>query len=319
MATVLIAGCTGQSINPLDWNKGTGATNVEAADLVVATNEPTIPSSPSSGTDFTARFTVKNQHTTEKSNDTGVWIYDTGRCVITKIGGLTPDKVGQMWPGLTLETADGVKHVATFAAGQQELVRLDMRAPTSSEMGGLPYTCPIRYMINYTFKAKSSVTADVMSSDRLKQIETQTGERPTYARTLNVGTGPIRTVIEPKSALPVESGKLFKLEITVKNDGTGDYASVMPRTLLLKAPEGFEPVLENDLACGGFFQREGTENGVTTYHNYRKIDLIQKSASPITCEFTAPAVDVEKEYAFTTELPYSYGYFGQQIDVPITP
>jgi hypothetical protein len=318
IAAVLVAGCTGQ---PPSTNQG-GGTNVEAADVMVATNEATIPASPAADTDFTARFTVKNQHKANKAENVGVWIYDTGKCTITKIGGLDATKVGGLWPGLAIETANNViQHTADFAAGQEELVKLDMMAPTSAQIGGLSYNCLIRYLVNYSFAAKSSMTVDVMSADRLRQVETQLGSRPTYTRTLNVGAGPIRILMEPTSAMPIEAGKKLAFEITLKNEGTGDYASVLPGQLSFQLPKEFVAILNsNNLACGGFFDSGTEKDSIKNFTNHRKIDLIEKQANPITCEFNVPtSVSVEQEYVITSELPYLYGYFGEEISVPITP
>ena len=317
IAAVLVAGCAGQ---PPSTNQG-GGTNVEAADVMVATNEATIPASPAADTDFTARFTVKNQHKDNKAENVGVWIYDTGKCTITKIGGLDAANVGGLWPGLQIDIGGQEPlHVTEFAPGQEELVKLEMKAPTSAQIGGLSYNCLIRYLVNYSFTAKSSMTVDVMSSDRLRQVETQLGSRPTYTRTLNVGAGPIRILMEPTSAMPIEAGKKLAFEITLKNEGTGDYASVLPGKLAFKLPMEFKPVLSNNLACGGFFDSGTEKDNIVTYTNFRKIDLIEKQANPITCEFNVPtSVSVEQEYVMTAELPYLYGYFGEEISVPITP
>jgi hypothetical protein len=125
----------------------------------------------------------------------------------------------------------------------------------------------------------------------------------------------MRIMIEPVSTLPVESKRTLQLEITVKNEGTGEYANVLPGKMTLSVPTEFAPVLDaQGKLCGGFF--DGMDGNFT---NYRKIDLIEKQANPITCEFTAPDVAVEKEYTITATLPYSYSYFGEEISVPITP
>lgn len=317
VAAVLIAGCTGQG---LDWNKGGGGT-IEPADVMVASNLATIPASPAAGSDFTARFTVTNQHKTNKAENVGVWIYDVGKCKLNKVGGLTAVKVGNIWPGLMIETGTGTVNTIAFAPGQQEQIRLDMTAPKSADIAGLSYTCPVKYMLNYTFTAKSSVTVDVMASSRLMQIETQTGSRPVYTRTLNVGAGPIRIMMEPTSTMPIEAGGKLSYTVTLKDEGTGDYASVLPGKLAMKLGKEFVPVLDaNGKACGGYFDVGGETENVVSYTNFRKIDLIQKIANPITCEFNVPTgVTVEQEYAITAELPYSYGYFGQELDVPVTP
>jgi hypothetical protein len=314
LAIVFVAGCAGQPPG--------GGDIIASADVITATNEPVIPAEPAAGTTFTARFTVSNQDKIEKARNVGVWIYDTGKCELQKIGGYDAGllRQGSYYPGIAINTGLATpKTVTDFVPGQEELVRLDMKAPESNEIGGLSYTCPIRYMVNYTFTAKSSMTVDVMTYDRLKQIETQTGERPAYTRTLNVGAGPIRIFMESVSSLPVESGKTFKFTMTLKNEGTGDYTRIAPDTLQLTMPEDFfEPVTdspETSTFCGGYFKIG--DNG---YTNAREITLIQKEASPITCEFITPtSVQIEREYTINAQLPdYSYGYFGQQIDVPVS-
>gem|GEM_PF-4188233 len=308
LAVVAAAGCTGQQ---MPWNSGTGGTNVESADLIVATNQPTIPSSPAADTSFTSRFTVKNQHTTKTAQEVGAWIYDTGKCTITAIGDAAPTKEGSEFAGFTI----GNSHTTPFMPGQQEVVKLTVKAPSSVEIAKLPYTCPIRYRVSYKFDATSSVTADIISASRLNQLESQAGERPTYARTLNVGPGPMRIMMEPISTLPVQTGGELILEITVKNEGDGDIpsASIAANSLSFTVPDGF-----TNADCGGYFD---CANNVCI--SARKIDLVQKQSSPMTCKFTVPddkAVPVEKEYTITASLPgYSYSYFGQEIDVPITP
>jgi len=318
VAVVMVAGCTGQTLGDQ------GGDTIEEADVIVATNEPVIPSQPAAGTDFTARFTVKNQHKANRAENVGAWIYDTGKCAVLFINGVEVTKdtpVNGLLPGLPV--TDG--KLMTFMPGQQELIKLILKAPSSESIGGLPYSCPIRYNVNYDFTAKSSMMFDVMSTTRFEQLEAQTGERPVYTRTLNVGAGPIRVILEPISTLPVEAGrKTFRFEMTVKNEGTGDYAKIKKGELVLRIPEEFE-VEDETSACGAFFARDvslETTGTMAFTNSLRTIDLIEKQSSPIICEFKTPlatAVPVEKKYSISTEMKYSYSYYGEEISVPITP
>lgn len=316
LSVLLAAGCVGQT-------DGGGGTTVGSADVIVANAEPTIPSQPASGTAFTARFTVKNQDTEKTANDVGIWIFDTGRCTLKTINGADAAQlqIGTgsqlMWPGLNIQTASGYQHIVNFAPGRQEVVRLDMDAPTSEQIAGLPATCPIRYRVNYSFSAVSEMTVQAISTDRLAAREAETGARPIFTRTLNVGAGPIRVMLEPRSAMPVETGRTLRVEITVKNDGTGEFDKVEADTLLVTFDKDWLPVMdENQQACGGVFIPTGNAG---EYTNVQAISLVQQQSNPITCEWTAPPVNMEKQYVMQARLPYMYDYFGKEITVPITP
>jgi len=318
IAVIIASGCVGQS--------GGGVTNLESQDVVIANNEPTIPAKPVAGTVFTARFDVKNQHEERTAKDVSVTIFDTGKCTLSKVNGVDASTIVQglgaarTWPGLTIETAGGKLAFQTnFAPGQTEVVRLDIAAPTSAQIQGLRSECPVRYRISYAFDAVSEVTVQAISPERIAAIEAETGSRPSFARTLNIGAGPIRVFIEPKSQLPVESNQPLRVDLQVKNEGTGEFNRIEPGVLSMSLDKEWVPELTNGLACGGFFDAGVIDNGRMVYTNNRAIDMVQKQSNMIRCSWTTPSVALEKQYVIQTKMPYTYEYFGQQITVPITP
>jgi hypothetical protein len=318
IAIIVASGCVGQS--------GGGVTNVESQDVIIANNEPTIPASPVAGTVFTARFTVKNQHEERTAKDVSVTIFDVGKCTLNTINGEDAGKVVQgegaarTWPGLMIQATGGLKHVTDFAPGQTEVIRLDLTAPTREQMQGLRSECPIRYRISYGFDAVSEVTVQAISADRIAAVEAETGARPSFARTLNIGAGPIRVFIEPKSQLPVESGQPLRLEMQIKNEGAGEFNKIEPNELILTLDPAWVAELNNGFACNSFYVTKDANSEPTgTYLNEQAINLVQKQSNVIRCAWTAPSVALEKQYVIQTKLPYSYEYFGQPITVPISP
>ncbi|MFH0829994.1 MAG: hypothetical protein V1887_02430 [Candidatus Aenigmatarchaeota archaeon] len=321
IAIVLIAGCVGQT------DSTGGGTNIGTADVIVATNEPTIPAQPVASSAFTARFTVRNQDADKTAKSVGIWIFDTGRCTLKNINGkdaavmIVEQGTQTVWAGLDVPSAQGPKRMIDFSPGQQEVVRLDLDAPSTEQIAGLAATCPIRYKVNYSFDAVTEVTIQAISQDRLATREAETGTRPVYTRTLNVGAGPIRVMIEPKSAMPIQTGRTLSAELTVTNEGTGEFSKVDTGRLSFTLDKDWTPALNGDgQACGGFFDVKDSADGKSkTYTNSRPFDVLQGTSNPITCQWTAPAVSLEKEFVIQARLPYEYEYFGREISVPITP
>jgi len=309
---VLAAGCIGQS---------TPTTQIESADLVIAANQPTVPAAPTAGSDFTARFTVSNQHKDRVATGVGVWIFDTGKCKLVRIGDKPVTEFqsyydqNRIWPGLAFAASP---YRTDFAPGQTEVVRMTLTAPSTTEMANLPATCPIRYKVDYSFTARTEMGIEVISTNRLQEVEVQTGARPTAERTLFIGGGPIRVQLDPTSALPVETGRKISFTVTIKNDGEGEFSKVDEGKLKMKVPAGMTvPTDLNGKPCGDFFTLSGD-----SWVNARKIDVVQKVSNPVTCTFTAPGSDkvpIQQQLTFSAELPYDYNYFGQEIAVPITP
>jgi hypothetical protein len=315
---MLIAGCVGQTTQP--------STQIEAADVITAASQAPVPANPAAGSDFTASFTITNQHKDRIAKAVGAWIFDTGRCTLNRIGDKSVDAVSyfydtnKVWPAFTFLDEP---YRTDFAPGQTEVVRLSLTAPGSAAIAGLPSTCPIRYKVDYNFTAQSEMSVDVISTGRLNQIETQTGARPVTQRTLFVGGGPIRVLLEPTTTLPVETStadvpKKLSFTLTITNEGAGEFPVVEKYGLSIKVPAEFGvPTELGGKPCGDFFDFQAG-GGI----NSRPIELIQKSSNPITCTFTTPGTDVvpiQRQFTIFTSMPYKYDYFGPEISVPITP
>ena len=305
-----IAGCVGQT---------TGTTQIDIADVMVTENQPIIPSQPTAGGTFTFRALVKNQHGSEFAENVEVELFDSGKCLPTAVN---DDKSrGGKVPVTLLEPTK-------FAPGQQELIKVDFDAPTSDQIVGLSAVCPIRYKASYNFDAKTEMGIDVASTDRLKQIETETGQRPAGESRTNIGPGPLRILMTPKTVLPAETGKKFQFEISVKNDGNGNApeGTIEKGKWKITIPSDFTP----DPSVGGLSQ-EGSGTFCNDkfvqyrdgYANTAPIQFVQGQTNAITCYLVAPGEDkvpVEKLYTFSSNIDdYTYEYFGQQVDVTIKP
>ena len=308
---VAIAGCVGQTDGP---------TQTDIADVLVTENQPVIPSQPTAGGSLTVRFSIKNQHPIEFADNVEAVLFDSGKCGVDKINDAAPVAKGGSYALL------GEKPLR-FAPGQQELVKMSFNAPSQQEIVGLGATCPIRYKVKYDFSAKSEASFDVMSTSRLEQLETEKGERPTSERTLNVGPGPIRISVEPKTPLPAVTGSKLPIEVFVRNVGKGNIkdGEIGPERLELTIPDDIESDLDRETEigtlCNGKFKLvSGTEK---KYSNAKKIQFVKGQTNPITCYLKAPdesKVATERQYTIGAKINnYQYEYFGQEINVAIKP
>ncbi len=317
---IAVAGCIGQ-----DGNTG-GQKKVESPDLIVTSKQSVVPSQPNADSDFVVRIAVNNQHKERVAKSVGVWIFDTGKCRLNKIGDTETSALqsyyaqSKIWPAFTFAgDKTGYEQYRTdFQSGQTEEIKLSLTAPGSQEIAGLPGSCPIRYKVDYKFTARSEMGFDVVSTDRLNQMEMEKGARPVKKENLFIGGGPIRVTLEPTSTLPVETGRKISYTLAVENKGTGEFSRIAQNGLIMKVPADFTiPVELGDGPCGDYFTKQGD-----VWKNSRQIDLVQKTSNDITCTFQAPAsstVPVQKQYVVSTELNYTYDYFGQEINVPVTP
>lgn len=308
---IAIAGCVGQTDGP---------TQADIADVLVTENQPVIPSQPTAGGSFTVRLTVENQHGTEFADGVEAYLFDSGKCKVDKINDALP--VESEGPYSLL----GEKPLR-FAPGQQELVKMSFNAPSQQEIVGLGATCPIRYKVKYDFSAKSESSFDVISTSRLEQLETEKGERPVSERTLNIGPGPIRISVEPKTPLPAVTGSKLPIEIFVRNVGKGNIknGAIEQEKLELTIPDDIEIDLDRETEtgtlCNGKFKLvSGTEK---KYTNVKEIQFVKGQTNPITCYLKAPdesKVSTERQYTISAKIDnYQYEYFGQEINVAIKP
>lgn len=313
---LLVSGCVGQTAGP---------TQTDIADVLVATNQPVIPSQPTAGSSFTVRLAVENQHGTEFADGVEAYLFDSGKCRVSSINennDPSPDKDGKY---ALLENQP-----LRFAPGQQELVKIVFDAPPANQIVGLSATCPIRYKVAYDFAAKSEMSLDVLNEQRLEQIEAEKGERPTSERTLNIGPGPIRISVEPRTALPVVTDRKMQIEVFVKNIGNGNLedGAIPMGALSLTIPKDISVDKESEGAentlCNGKFEAPKTnDDGSITYTNAASIQFVKGQTNPITCYLLAPSketVSTQKQYTISSSIDkYKYEYFGKEIDVTIKP
>jgi len=311
---LLVSGCVGQNAGP---------TQTDIADVLIATNQPVIPSQPTAGSSFTVRLAVENQHGTEFADGVEAYLFDSGKCKVSSVNdkSKSPDKDGKY---ALLENQP-----LRFAPGQQELVKIVFDAPPANQIVGLSATCPVRYKVAYDFAAKSEMSLDVLNEKRLEQIEAEKGERPTSERTLNIGPGPIRISVEPRTALPVVTDRKMQIEVFVKNIGNGNLKDgiIQMDNLELTIPKDIsvdkEPEGADDTLCNGKFHKPvATDKGIT-YTNTENIQFVKGQTNPITCYLLAPSketVSTQRQYTIIASIgKYKYEYFGKQIDVTIKP
>ncbi len=321
--TLIIAGCVGQSVGP---------TQADIADVLTATNQPVIPSQPTAGSSFTVRINVQNQHATEFANGVEAWLFDTGKCTATKINDVEVSPASKKEQGYALLEGMPLSLEETplrFAPGQQEVVKINFNAPRSEEIVGMSATCPIRYKVKYDFSAKSEMSFDVISEERLAQIEAEKGERPVSERMLNIGPGPIRISVEPKTSLPVVTGRKMQIEVYAKNVGNGNMpdGEIPKEKLELRIPNDIkvDTELEGGEAtlCNGKFTYVDEQGKHRTYKNAEEIQFVKGQTNAITCYLKAPdatVVSTERQYTIGAVIQdYKYEYFGQDINVVIKP
>ena len=277
---------TGENVNKTELS----------ADLIVIQNLNVIPNPPiNAGDQFSVSFEIKNQDEINDVN-TSYSLFDTGLCKKTE--------------------GEESKSLGILAPLQTEFIQWSFNAPRNDEIAYLPTKCPIRFKANYTFEARSQIDVNIISKDRLSQLQ-KTGNQPTFTPSLTIGRGPVKIYLSFGAQLPARNESALPIFITVEDKGNGLLKEIPNNSLKLKVPYDF-----NFSDCPKF-SLEKNESGYNIYQNNVVIPIIKKKTSQIRCSFTTPnstAINnLEKTYFITASLNYDYEIVGEtSVDIKPT-
>lgn len=321
---LLIAGCSGLPDLSTLLNGG-GGNNVNktelSPDLIVIQNINVVPSPPlNAGDDFTVSFEIKNQDDINEVRNVNYELYDWGIC--------TPPT----------QTSGSF---ASLAPLETEFEQWGFKAPDNSQIGYLPTKCPIRFKANYSYTVASQIDVDVISQDRLGQLQ-RAGTPPSFTPNLVVGRGPIKVYFSIGAQMPVKEGTTIPVFIQVEDKGTGLFGDITPGHLYINFPQEFtvtdcgtkfgpaaspmttfcagnynQPITDTNSFCdvnndGKIDVRDvaSLSSGIT-YDNTGNITMIDKSSPQMRCSVTVPSVDVERTFYISGYLSYTYDVDGE--------
>ena len=272
-------------------------------DIMVIQNSNVIPRPPVNAQDqFTVSFEIQNQDDLREVEDVMVQLYDYGLC--NPLSG-TPDWI--VTQGIYTST------FADFAPDQTEFVEWTFQAPSSDQMGYLETTCPVRYKVSYEFTAASQIDTQVISSDRLKQLQ-RTGQTPNFTAKQVVGRGPVKIYFSYGASLPIRTSSdidsILPIFITVQDKGSGILSDLEEGKLKFYVPDDFTVK-----TCGKF----DCDNGVCT--NNAIIPIIKKKSPQLRCSFVMPTndtVSIERTYYISGNMTYTYDLTGEH-EIKIKP
>src|SRR3989344_892776 len=121
--------------------------------------------------------------------------------------------------------------------GQTELVEISTKSPTKEKIQSLKASCPIQWRTTYAFTATSGDGFNVVSKDKLTQLQ-RAGKSPELpAITKSIGTGPIRIYFDFKTDKNyMTAASPLQMTVTAKDEGEGSLSKVAAGKLFIKVP-----------------------------------------------------------------------------------
>lgn len=291
---LLISGCAGM---PDIFGLGGGGSNVNktelSPDLVIIQNINVIPNPPIyAGDTFTVSFEVKNQDDLNGVNDVKYSLFDSGLC---------------NWD--SGDNTSGSVSGGKLVPLQTELYQWTFKAPDNNLIAHLPAKCPIRFKVNYTYESNSSVDVDIISTERLKQLQ-RAGNTPSFTPSNVVGRGPIKIYFTFGSEMPVRSGNTLSVFINVVDKGSGLYGTIPSGDLSITFPLDL-----TDPNCGEKFNCGSGRSAVCKNNKpspIGDIPIIKKSSPQLRCIVNASStVTDEKTEYIIASLNYNYDVEGE--------
>lgn len=267
-------------------------------DVVTVENVNVLPVPPiTAGDQFSVSFQVTNMEE-DQNVDATYELLDAGLCKDPVTGDKQGDFGGSLVPG------------------QVEFVEWTFDTPESNDIAYLKTICPVRFKVRYRFNAQSEMEVNVISEQRYKQLQ-QSGTFETFTPTLTMDRGPIKIDIELGATMPLRSGAILPIYLTVYDKGDGILDQVPPLNLILAVPEGFT-IYNNE--CGEFFRHEKQPTeGYTYYLNSNGIPFVGKKTYKMKCTFRVPTTNNEQTYFVDAYfLEYYYDVL-KQVDVEVKP
>ena len=297
---LFISGCTTLS----DLFRPKQETKEMPEDVITVENVNVLPIPPIiAGDQFSVSFQLTNVEEKQEI-PTSYQLLDDGLCSLVS-GQADSEDLGLLVPG------------------QVEFREWTFRTPQSSEIAYLKAVCPVRFKVNYTFFSESEIEVNVISRERYMQLQ-QSGTFETFTPTLTVGRGPIKIYMEFGATLPLRSGSILPVYMTVEDRGSGLFEEVSEGKLFLQVPNDVNNNGFTIYDCGAMEFYQGSETFVDYdnydfYRNRVAIPLIAKKTYKIKCSLNVPEVDTEQTY-FLNAYFQSYEYdIIKQVDVEIQP
>jgi len=331
---LLVSGCAGMPDILKGIIPGTGS-NVNktelSPDLIVIQNLNVIPTPPINAEDqFSVSFEMKNQDEINEVRDINYTLYDWGLCSPDETEG---DKINGIIPSL--------------APLQTEFKQWVFNAPNNAQIAHLSAKCPIRFKVNYNYITASQIDFDVISEDRLKQLQ-RAGTPPSFTPSLTIGRGPIKISFSFGAELPIKSNKTLPFFITVEDKGTGLFGTIKNETLAITFPEGSSEINCPKFSCGvGKLETDYCKvyysnpkfPAICDANNDGKVDIsdvvlllqipacvnteeiliIKKNSPQLRCSFNVPTAEVEKTFFISGYIDYNYDVNGEtSVDIKPT-
>jgi hypothetical protein len=331
---LLASGCSGLPFNLGGIIPGMGGDNINktelSPDLIVIQSLNVIPTPPVNAEDqFSVSFELKNQDEINEVRDIKYTLFDWGLCNPDETEG---DKIEDTIPSL--------------APLQTEFKQWVFNAPNNALIGHLSTKCPIRFKVNYNYISASQINFDVISEDRLKELQ-RSGVQPSFTPSLTVGRGPLKISFSFGAELPIRSNKTLPLFISVEDKGTGIFGEIKNKTLSIAFPEGSTEVSCVKFECGmgklasdyckNYYEApkfpaicDSNDDGIVDINdmvrltqiyaclNIDKIPLIKRKTPQLRCTFNVPTAEVERTFFISGYLDYNYE-ISEETNVDVKP
>src|SRR3989344_8232809 len=295
-----------------------GKTTVEeTADIVVMQSKQTIPNPPVlAGNDFIVAFTLRNDDVKQDVSNVGLKLYNWGPCTANK-DKFEPDP-DEWTPDVPSNPKTYTRTFAELVPQQEESIELAFTAPSNQQIGFLRTTCPIKWLVEYKFSARSQDDFTIISATKQKQLQRAgqpwegTDEAPL------AGIGPVKVLFRWLSQIPVQSKGPLQFTLQVVDRGPGWSKEAAKGSMFLKIPLDWG---DEGNACTDKFERIDDENAFAVYRNAKAINLIKRESAEISCKFRAPNLDdpltalnvPERSYLVVSNITdYNYQMFDEQ-------
>ncbi|RLJ02156.1 MAG: hypothetical protein DRP11_03360 [Candidatus Aenigmatarchaeota archaeon] len=270
---VLIGGCTQNQIPIFEEEKKIPEIIV-IENLKVSPSPPIQASTPDFDSEFSISFNIVNKDQEKEVDSLNVYAYDWGRCIPVDVATEgVPYRMNKMFPGET------------------KSIEWKFKAPTNEELGKVPRTCPIKFLVKYSYRAVALHDAVVAKDPESHQVS------PNFSP----ANGPISIDIDFGSEQPFKSGTRVPFNVVFRNTGEGDIKEV---------PAGNIEISVEGLG--------GWDMNTKCRFPGGTLPFIKKKTPPILCYFDAPPVDLLKTYTVRVALTYDYTIYGE-MDVRVEP
>lgn len=316
---VAVSGC----VFPGQQNQQT----VEAPeDVMVFSDITVIPTPPVTASDvFTTYFTIENKAELEDAGNVTISLYDSGMCIsLTK-------------------NCSNIMYFGDISPGDVQTIECQFKAPSSTAIGGMQASCPIRYKLSYRFYSLTQADITVISDEKFREMQ-RAGQTPSVVPAQTKTRGPLKINFDVAVTQPVRTSTTantvsIPVFITIEDKGTGmmDY---LKDVVLLKEGETIKEVEKNtsilslsipkDLApdkncdnlklrCGDTMEYKGEFLGMCVFANIKKIEFVKGKSQPIQCVLQSPSdVTDMKTYYIKGITSYTYEIY-KDVKVAIKP